>query len=459
MEDYWPLVALSFAVLVGTIALGFKGLAPTSYAVLDYLHHVNHLEASVAKRPVVPDPWEVNLLLGVDKRPSFQEITKHRARAIEQFRSLSEQVNRSRHSNDSERRSTRFAPSSTHGSVPSSRKTSATPLRAPRRGAAIPPAEELMVAACRDGMRLACLDQLDSSRWKSIEQDIAAELEERWKRPFWQATPNFTGTLADIRFRLGKLEHIHGQLDQAIPERRIALAESSRRKEWHGRWGEDTPVPKALDLSLAGAFAFWLTVGLLAAWSIRNHALVERNAAGVRRCFWARRPGASAAARESLRRYHDEEHGRVPRDDRELLERLALEILVDDESWHERDRLRESLAGLSPDAIAALEADRVAVTPKDRVEMVIENARRLQALYRDAAPGVTTGARRIVLDEWLARTAGDPDALVSHIRNTFRVPTTTPLISFLQTVGLIEGAHFERCDWSPRALSERRVSD
>ena len=95
--------------------------------------------------------------------------------------------------------------------------------------------------------------------------------------------------------------------------------------------------------------------------------------------------------------------------------------------------------------MAALDAGGVVEAPKDRVEIVIENARRLQAIYRAAASGTATGARRIVVDAWKARASRDPGGVVSYIRDTFLVPTRTPLTTVLQSLGMLDGAHFPGC--------------
>jgi DNA-3-methyladenine glycosylase I len=71
-----------------------------------------------------------------------------------------------------------------------------------------------------------------------------------------------------------------------------------------------------------------------------------RGGDGLLRCWWA---GGSAL----LERYHDEEWGRGPRDERGLFERLSLEAFQAGLSWRivleRRTALREALAGFEPD--------------------------------------------------------------------------------------------------------------
>jgi 3-methyladenine DNA glycosylase Tag len=240
-------------------------------------------------------------------------------------------------------------------------------------------------------------------------------------------------------------------LRDGLLQRRERLAARLTALEAKRRWEEER-IAQKLELSLTGSLGFWVTVGLLAGWAfIRNQRLVEPGPDGTARCFWAK---------GDLLAYHDREHGREPADDRELFRRLSLELLVNNTHWREREFFERLFEGFVPERVATMSAEdfkrshegltddaerrALGTNLKDGVPAVIENAKRLVALYRvDPRQPDSTG--RTLLDELrlLART--DEAALVERVQTFFRLRKTTPVGTFLQAVGLGRGAHYEGC--------------
>lgn len=148
---------------------------------------------------------------------------------------------------------------------------------------------------------------------------------------------------------------------------------------------------------------------------------------GLLRCWWA---GGSTL----LERYHDEEWGRGPRDERGLFERLSLEAFQAGLSWRivleRRTALREALADFDPAAVARLDAagidailDRPGVIRnRAKVAAIVANARVLLDLHA-AGSGL-----RPITDEVLAADVAAAGAIEAGPRPSRRtdVPAHTP---------------------------------
>ena len=131
---------------------------------------------------------------------------------------------------------------------------------------------------------------------------------------------------------------------------------------------------------------------------------------------------------EIYERYHDEEWGRMPEisiDERELLERLALEGFQSGLSWltilRKRDAFREAFTGFDPIEVAGydeadverLMADERIVRNRRKIQATISNARALVDLHDDG--GTLLGILR----------AYAPPARTEPPRMTTQVPSAT----------------------------------
>jgi 3-methyladenine DNA glycosylase Tag len=198
-----------------------------------------------------------------------------------------------------------------------------------------------------------------------------------------------------------------------------------------------------------------VTVGLLAGWSILGHqALIETdpNGDGRPRCFWAKGRWLE---------YHDRQHGVKPANDRELFERLSIELLIGQDERKQKllPLFRELLQDFVPERVAQLKAgeikraapqrptlsERLALANNGTIATIIENASRLLEFYRHQPQASLDSTGMALLDDWQARARQGPDVLIAHVRNFFRVPAPVPLRTFMQSVGLLPDAHFAGC--------------
>lgn len=148
---------------------------------------------------------------------------------------------------------------------------------------------------------------------------------------------------------------------------------------------------------------------------------------GLLRCWWA---GGSTL----LERYHDEEWGRGPRDERGLFERLSLEAFQAGLSWRivleRRTALREALVGFDPAAVARLDAadvDAVLDRPgvirnRAKVAAIVANARVLLDLHA-AGSGLRAITDAVVAEDV---TATDIPSVGAPPRRRTDVPSHTP---------------------------------
>jgi hypothetical protein len=229
----------------------------------------------------------------------------------------------------------------------------------------------------------------------------------------------------------------------------VASRVKTRRDEWAAANRRD--AARLLELCLCGSLGFWVSVGLLAGLRVlKDGPRTVVGPDGRTRCAWA--------STDVRRRFHDEEHGRRPADDRDLFRRLSLEILVDDRAWESLPGLPARFHDFDPAKVAATrlpgdvdpatvrercdprplpEGGKRFLAPVEGMTLVIENAKRLLA----SSGGGRGGA---ILADWASR-ASDPAALVRHVEATFVLRRDAPTATFLQSVGLLPGAHARGC--------------
>jgi hypothetical protein len=257
--------------------------------------------------------------------------------------------------------------------------------------------------------------------------------------------------------------------DGAGRARVAVLAKEAAAKEKEAHHKLQMESWRFLELSLSGSLGFWVSVGMLAGFSLlRTRGRLVEGADGKVRCFW----GAG-----TNHDYHDDEHGVMPASDHELFRRLSLEILAPDGSKARRGEHAAAFHDFDPARVAAM-PDPAVATPGAReacdrrpgqkgakplscavagTSLVIENARRLVAWYARVAaeknlPRVPDASGSTLLDDLRARGhSGDPEALVAHFTAFFCLRKTTPAATFLQSVGLLPGAHFAGCHRAPTA--------
>jgi DNA-3-methyladenine glycosylase I len=146
--------------------------------------------------------------------------------------------------------------------------------------------------------------------------------------------------------------------------------------------------------------------------------------------------------------YHDEEYGFPAREDRQLFERLVLEINQAGLSWEtilkKRGGFRAAYDGFDVDAVAAycdadrarLLADPQIVRNRLKVDAAIHNARQIAAL-RDAF-GSFAG--------WIdAHHPRDKADWVRLFRRTFKFTGGEITGEFLMSLGWLPGAHVPEC--------------
>jgi DNA-3-methyladenine glycosylase I len=153
--------------------------------------------------------------------------------------------------------------------------------------------------------------------------------------------------------------------------------------------------------------------------------------------------------------YHDEEYGFPIRDDRELFERLILEINQAGLSWltilKKREGFRRAYDGFDPEVVARYgEADRARllgdvsiIRNRLKVDAAIENARRVLAI-RDSH-----GSFASWLDNFHPRSRPEWQRL---FKSTFRFTGGEIVGEFLISTGYLPGAHHPGCPVYARTL-------
>ena len=154
--------------------------------------------------------------------------------------------------------------------------------------------------------------------------------------------------------------------------------------------------------------------------------------------------------------YHDEEYGYPIRDDRELFERLILEINQAGLSWltilKKREGFRRAYDGFDPEIVARygdaerarLLADPGIIRNRLKVDAAIENARRLLRI-RDSH-----GSFAQWLDAHHPRERGEWQKL---FRSTFRFTGGEIVGEFLLSTGYLRGAHHAGCPIHERVIA------
>ncbi|MEP9431348.1 DNA-3-methyladenine glycosylase I [Xanthomonas euvesicatoria] len=146
--------------------------------------------------------------------------------------------------------------------------------------------------------------------------------------------------------------------------------------------------------------------------------------------------------------YHDHEYGFPQRDERELFERLVLEINQAGLSWEtilrKRVNFQRAYDGFDVDAVAAygdqdisrLMGDAGIIRNRLKVLAAIHNAQVIQALR------ATHGS----FAQWLdAHHPLDKPAWVKLFKKTFRFTGGEITGEFLMSLGYLPGAHHTRC--------------
>jgi len=159
-------------------------------------------------------------------------------------------------------------------------------------------------------------------------------------------------------------------------------------------------------------------------------------------CDWV---GDDALAR----RFHDEEWGRDPGDDRAWFELLCLEVFQAGLSWrlvlHRREALRRALEGFEPEALVRWDADRIEealaapgmIRNRKKLEAVVFNAR----AFRQAAaegPGFGVWVDRLIASEGEA-------GVVRAFRQRFRFLGPVLVRSLLESSGRLPLPHDPHC--------------
>ncbi len=471
IEEYWPLLALSLASLVsvGMLALQETNITATFHGVLAKVHELNTLPASIAAHVIkIPHDYELrreykshawdslsNQIARLQSKPLFEQIAGLRLnldhldqlnreaverlssnRLAELHRRLDADAKRQALPAANESSSKFKLPWSSPAQTPKGNDPAAAPFR-------LPPVPE------PDAVRDLSTTQVLHSVQVEFDEVLSRFTDPRLAPLDLQSLSQYASRLSTVSGALLSSERVRADLlavlevkeRQAEHAAHEAEEEKAKAKEVH-EWLEER-VPQRLELSIVGSLAFWITVALLAAWPIRRHSLLsESHPDGLARCFWAK---------DDLAYYHDKVHGTKPQSDRELFERLALALLDGDVHPSRGELLRAALSGFDPERLSTLDPKTPidGVAP-DRIALLIENAKRFCAYQNDprAAPSTPAGLVPL-LQEWEHKAAAGPEVLIAHVRGFFEIPRKMKVATFLQSVGLLPGAHFYGCHRAP----------
>ncbi len=160
-----------------------------------------------------------------------------------------------------------------------------------------------------------------------------------------------------------------------------------------------------------------------------------------KRCAWC-------AGDPLLERYHDIEWGKPIRGERELFERLILEIFQAGLNWrmvvHKRRAFRRAFSGFSPARVASfgkrdvgrLLRDEGIIRNRLKIEAAIENARVVLELKKEFGS----------FNKYLGSLDGmDEGALFREFKKRFRFMGPKIAESFLQSIGRLPTPHEEGC--------------
>ncbi len=152
---------------------------------------------------------------------------------------------------------------------------------------------------------------------------------------------------------------------------------------------------------------------------------------------------------ELARRFHDEEWGRDPGDDRAWFELLCLEVFQAGLSWrlvlHRREALREALAGFEPAVLAGwtgADIERALGAPG-----VIRNRRKLEAVVENARAFLGVRAEAGAFGAWVDGLLADGGeaAVVREFRRRFRFLGPTLVRSLLESAARLPVVHDPEC--------------
>ena len=151
--------------------------------------------------------------------------------------------------------------------------------------------------------------------------------------------------------------------------------------------------------------------------------------------------------------YHDQEYGFPLTDERELFERLSLEVFQAGLSWlivlKKRASMRAAFDGFDVDRVAAygdahmesLMADAGIIRNRRKLAAIVENARRLKTLRE----------REGSFAAWMARHHPLPkERWVKLFKAHFVFMGGEVVGEFLMSIGYLPGAHREDCPVSSR---------
>lgn len=159
---------------------------------------------------------------------------------------------------------------------------------------------------------------------------------------------------------------------------------------------------------------------------------------GRRRCDWAEREPRMAA-------YHDFEWGLWVEGDRDLFERLILEVFQTGLSWRtvlvKRAALREGLLGLEPARLAR--ADAADEARFLAASGVIRSPRKFWAAVHNARAVGELAAEHGSLAGYLRGRA--PDEIYAQLRERLHYVGPSVARSFFESVGLVLAPHAEAC--------------
>lgn len=156
--------------------------------------------------------------------------------------------------------------------------------------------------------------------------------------------------------------------------------------------------------------------------------------------------------------YHDHEYGFPQRDERELFERLVLEINQAGLSWEtilkKREGFRRAYEGFEVDRVAAygqadvarLLADPGIIRNRLKVQAAIHNAQVIQQLRaaHGSFAGWLDGQHPLSKADW-----------VTLFKKTFRFTGGEITGEFLMSLGYLPGAHAEACPVQQRIIALR----
>ena len=283
---------------------------------------------------------------------------------------------------------------------------------------------------------LARLLDRDAEKQSKDLRNLYAELEERRKKEETRPSGESGAAVGERQARMQAV--IKGE------ERAVINQEKVLERFREGR------VPQNLGLSILGSLAFWIAAGVLGTWRIvrQRSVLLEGG-----RCFWAK---------AALLEFHDKQHGQPVRTDRQCWSRLVA-------LWGSQlvarcnPSLCNALCGLTPEETKSLDtkAEKLMIGGREIVlggnkgwfGQVVATAERWVALYRD---NENSGGRHLTV-RWILQdpTPEDCERLVREVRN--QIGGAAPIALWLQSAGLLPGAHFEGCSVETAAIGRSNV--